>query len=72
MENFGKYPRTVAPEHHRGWIVGKLRDGQVMCNVCRQPRTGVGAREQRMWVAATAPTSSHNETLFFCLTGPFL
>lgn len=27
---------------------------------------------KRMWVSATAPTSSHNETLFFCPAGHFL
>lgn len=28
--------------------------------------------EQRMWVTDMTPTSSHNETLFFGLTGQFL
>ncbi len=83
MENDGNYPWTVTGSHQNkdgkeeganmqqgGWIAEKLRVGQVMWDVCREQGRGGGS--QRMWVTATAPTSSHNETLFFCLAGHFL
>lgn len=38
------------------------------CGTC----TDLGSGSERMWVSSTAPTSSHNETLFFCLAKHFL
>lgn len=38
------------------------------CGTC----TDLGSGSERMWVSSTAPTGSHNETLFFCLAKHFL
>lgn len=77
MENDGNYQWAVAGSHqnkdgkdeevdvHHG-----IDTGTLIWDMRGQADREGGS--QRMWVIATAPTSSHNETLFLCLTGHFL
>ena len=66
MENDGNYPWAVARSHQNkdgkgeGADMQRAKDGRKSYEVVRRE-----GGSQRMWVSATAPTSSRNETLFF-------
>lgn len=54
------------------WLGVQRGDGQLeicvavrSCAMCADNRRGGLFWSQRMWVSATAPTSTHNENLFF-------